>query len=93
MGKYVYVRVQFKESKEKDYGGFAFMFKYPYYKEPRVRRGDLVLCETRYGISLGQVYDVNTECPDKKFVGKELKSVIQVLDLHELPRKTKKRKS
>lgn len=82
MGNYLYVRVQFKQFKESEYGGYAFLFKYN--KSNRaVYEGDLVVCETKYGIALGRVKDVNEDCPDKKFTNSNLKEIISVVDLTE----------
>lgn len=80
MGEYLYVRVQFKKCKDSDYEGFAYLFKYDM-KRPAIRENDLVICETRYGIALGKVKDINLECPDKKFKEAALKSIITVVDL------------
>lgn len=82
MGNYLYVRVQFKQFKESEYGGYAFLFKYDRLNKA-LGEGDLVVCETKYGIALGRVKDVNEECPDKKFTNSNLKEIISVVDLTE----------
>lgn len=58
-----YIKVQFKERyNDNTYNGDSYLYKKPV--DMNLRRGDYVIVETRYGIALALVSDVNVKKDD-----------------------------
>lgn len=94
MSQILYVSVQFKNYfKNTEYDDHNFVFKYDASKTA-ISIGDLVVCETRYGLSLGKVVRFDTELPKIFSPGCELKEIVSVVDLTEYnERKARKEKA